>query len=137
MKGLRIAFGGAPFFDNVDAEVEAAVRETGKVFEALGAQVGTIDILEVRQFFSDLEFCAVVLGDAVAINRDLLENHAEKLDPLVRDLLERGQGLSAATHAGRMNKLATAQAGMALRVARAYEQETDWHTRRPDLDWAG
>jgi aspartyl-tRNA(Asn)/glutamyl-tRNA(Gln) amidotransferase subunit A len=29
------------------------------------------------------------------------------------------------------------QEGMALRVARAYEQETDWHTRRPDLDWAG
>ena len=217
VKGLRIAFGGAPFFDNVDAEVEAAVRETGKVFEALGAQVGTIDIPEVRQFFSDPEFRAVVLGDAVSINRDLLENHAEQLDPLVRDLLERGQGLSAATHAGGMNKLATVQAGiaetlrdvdavivpttkqparpldvvnasldsyrefyplyvgntvpgnyldlpgvslpcgfsskglpiglqvmakplqevMALRVARAYEQETDWHTRRPDLDWAG
>lgn len=26
--------------------------------------------------------------------------------------------------------------GMVLRVARAYEQVTDWHTRRPDLSWA-
>jgi aspartyl-tRNA(Asn)/glutamyl-tRNA(Gln) amidotransferase subunit A len=26
---------------------------------------------------------------------------------------------------------------MALRVARAYEQATEWHTRRPDLGWAG
>jgi Asp-tRNA(Asn)/Glu-tRNA(Gln) amidotransferase A subunit family amidase len=25
---------------------------------------------------------------------------------------------------------------MALRVARAYEQATDWHRRRPDLGWA-
>ncbi|MBI2155927.1 MAG: hypothetical protein HYU26_03315 [Candidatus Rokubacteria bacterium] len=25
---------------------------------------------------------------------------------------------------------------MALRVARAYEQATDWHRRRPDLSWA-
>ena len=29
------------------------------------------------------------------------------------------------------------QEHMALRVARAYERETDWHTRRPELDWAG
>jgi Asp-tRNA(Asn)/Glu-tRNA(Gln) amidotransferase A subunit family amidase len=26
---------------------------------------------------------------------------------------------------------------MALRVAYAYEQATDWHTRRPDLAWTG
>jgi aspartyl-tRNA(Asn)/glutamyl-tRNA(Gln) amidotransferase subunit A len=28
------------------------------------------------------------------------------------------------------------QEGMALRVAHAYEQATDWHQRRPDLSWA-
>ena len=26
---------------------------------------------------------------------------------------------------------------MALRVAYAYEQATDWHTRHPDLAWTG
>ena len=26
---------------------------------------------------------------------------------------------------------------MALRVARAYEQATDWHSRPPDLAWLG
>ena len=26
---------------------------------------------------------------------------------------------------------------MALRVAHAYEQATDWHRRRPDLAWTG
>ncbi len=26
---------------------------------------------------------------------------------------------------------------MALRVAQAYEQATDWHRRRPDLTWIG
>ena len=29
------------------------------------------------------------------------------------------------------------QEDMALRVAWAYEQATDWHTRRPDLAWLG
>ena len=29
------------------------------------------------------------------------------------------------------------QEDMALRVARAYEQATDWLTRHPDLSWAG
>ena len=217
VKGLRIAFGGAPFFDDLDDEVEAAVREAGKVFEALGAEVGTIAIPEVAQLFDDPDFRAVVLGEAVAINRELLEGHAERLDPVVRDLLERGQGMSAAMHAAGCHKLAALQAGVAdrlrdvdavivpttkqparpvdvvdagldsyrafypaymgntmpgnyldlsgvslpcgfsadglpiglqvmakpfqeqaaLRVARAYERETDWHTRRPELDWAG
>ena len=38
VKGLRIAFGETVFFDDVDAEVETAVREAGQVFRALGAQ---------------------------------------------------------------------------------------------------
>jgi Asp-tRNA(Asn)/Glu-tRNA(Gln) amidotransferase A subunit family amidase len=29
------------------------------------------------------------------------------------------------------------QEDMALRVAWAYEQATDWHTRPPDLAWLG
>ncbi len=216
LKGLRIAFGGAPFFDDLDRDVEAAVRATGKVFEAAGAQVGTIDMPEVAQTYGDFDFRAVVLGEAVAINGELLENHAEELDPVVRDLLERGQGMSAAMHAAGQHKLAAVQASVterlrdvdavivpttrqparpmdvvdadldsyrrfypaymgntaatnyldlpgvslpcgfsseglpiglqilakpfqeqtALRVARAYERETDWHTRRPDLEWA-
>ena len=217
VKGLRIAFGGAPFFDDLDADVEAAVREAGKVFEAAGAQLGTVDIPEVAQIFGDPDFRSVVLGEAVAINRELLENHPDQLDPVVRDLLERGQAMSAAMHAAGRHKLAALQAGiadtlrdvdavivpttkqparpldvvdasldsyrefypaymgntmpgnyldlpgvsipcgfssdglpiglqvmakpfqehMALRVARAYERETEWHTHRPQLDWAG
>ena len=217
VKGLRIAFGGAPFFDDLDTDVEAAVREAGKVFEAAGAHVGTVDIPEVAQIFGDPDFRSVVLGEAVAINRELLENHPDQLDPVVRDLLERGQGMSAAMHAAGRHKLAALQAGiadtlrdvdavivpttkqparplevvdasldsyreyypaymgntmpgnyldlpgvsipcgfssdglpiglqvmakpfqehMALRVARAYERETEWHTHRPELDWAG
>ncbi|MDP7668501.1 MAG: amidase [Rhodospirillales bacterium] len=216
VRGLRIAFGGAPFFDDLDADVEAAVREAGKVFEAAGAQLGTVDIPEVAQIFGDSDFRSVVLGEAVAINRELLENHPDQLDPVVRDLLERGQGMSAAMHAAGLHKLAALQAGiadtlrdvdavivpttkqparpievvdasldsyrafypaymgntmpgnyldlpgvslpcgfsseglpiglqvmakpfqehMALRVAQAYERETDWHTQRPALNWA-
>jgi len=217
VKGLRIAFAGAPFFDDLDDEVEAAVRTAGQVFTALGAEVGTIDIPEAAQALGDPDCRAVVLGEAVAINRDLLEKNSEQLDPVVRDLLERGQKMSAAMHAAGCHKLAALQVDiretlrdvdavivpttkqparpvdvvddsidsyrsyypaymgnttpgnyldlpgvslpcgfstdglpiglqvmakpfgerMALRVACAYERETGWHSRRPDLDWAG
>jgi aspartyl-tRNA(Asn)/glutamyl-tRNA(Gln) amidotransferase subunit A len=215
--GLRIAFGGAPFFDDLDGEVEAAVQAAGKVFESLGAEIGTVEIPEAGQALADPDCRAVVLGEAVAINRDLLENHADQLDPVVRDLLARGQGMSADMHAAGCYKLADLQASVAdtlrdvdavivpttkqparpvdvvdadlesyrafypaymgntmpgnyldlpgvslpcgfsadglpigllvmakpfderiaLQVARAYERETNWRSRRPALDWAG
>ncbi len=217
VKGLRIAFAGAPFFNDVDPEVEAAVREAGKVFEAAGAQLSTIDMPEAVEAMNDADSRSVVLGEAVAINQELLENHADELDPVVRDLLELGQGMSASMHAAGQHKLMALQASvtdtlrdidavivpttkkpahpmaevdasidsyraiyrsymgntmpgnylnlpgvslpcgfssdglpiglqvmakpfqehMALRVAQAYERETEWHTRHPDLGWAG
>lgn len=217
VKGLRIAFGGTPFFDDLDGDVEAAVREAGKVFEALGAQVGTIDMPEAARALNDPDFRSVILGGVVAVNREFLADHVDEIDPVVRDLLERGQAMSAAMHAAGLQKLAEVQTSisstlrdvdavvvpttkqparpvaeidasldsyrehypayigntitgnylnlpgislpcgftsagspiglqimakpfqedMVLRVARAYERETDWHTRHPDLDWAG
>ena len=216
VKGLRIAFGDAAFFEDADAQVAAAVREAGAVLEALGAQLGSIDMPEVRQVLGDPDFRAVILGEAVAVNRELLANHREELDPVVCDLLERGEGMSAAMHAGGLRKLPAVRASvadtlrdvdavivpttkqparpvaevdanlesyraaypaymgntmpinwlnlpgvslpcgfteeglpiglqviakpfeeqMALRVARAYERETDWNARRPALGWA-
>ena len=217
VKGLRIAFGGAPFFDDLDDEVDAAVRAAAQVFRTLGAEIGTIDIPQAAQVLGDPDLRAIVLGEAVAINRDLLESRGEELDPVVHDLLQRGQGMSAAMYAAGRHKLDALQAGITdtlrdidavilpttkqparpvgvvdasldsyrafypaymgnttsanylnlpgvslpcgfsadglpiglqimakpfqertvLRIAHVYQRETDWHTRRPDLGWAG
>src|ERR687891_1672815 len=42
VKGLRLAFGETVFFDDVDADIVAAVRETGRVFRDLGASVDAL-----------------------------------------------------------------------------------------------
>lgn len=47
VKGLRLAFCDTVFFDDVDADVAQAVRDTGAVFRALGAHVDTMAVPEV------------------------------------------------------------------------------------------
>ncbi len=217
VKGLRIAIGETSFFDDADPEVEAAVREAGKVFGSLGAQVESIEIPEVERANNTPELRAIILAEAVTLNRRLVEDHADELDPVVLEPLKTGQGMTAVQYAGGLRAARQLQADvletlrdvdavlvpttrlparpleqvdasiesyfqhypgylgntlvgnylnlcgvalpcgftrgglpiglliyakpfqedMALRVARAYEQATDWLARRPDLSWAG
>ncbi|MCH8077656.1 MAG: amidase [SAR324 cluster bacterium] len=216
VKGLRIAIGEGSFFDDADPEVEAAVREAGKVFGALGARVESIGIPEVERANNTPELRAIILAEAVTLNQRLIEEHADQLDPVVLQPLKTGQGLTAVQYAtglraarqlqadvldtlrdvdavlvpttriparplaqvdasiesyfehypGYLNNTLVGnylnlcgvalpcgftkgglpigllvyakpfQEDVALRVARAYEQATDWLTRRPDLSWA-
>ena len=53
VKGLRIAFAETTFFDDIDPEVEKAVRETGKVFTSLGAQVTSLAVPEVAAAWAE------------------------------------------------------------------------------------
>src|SRR5438067_2023673 len=46
VKGLRLAFVEAPFFDGVDRDIAQAVHEAGRVLEGLGAQVGSLSFPE-------------------------------------------------------------------------------------------
>ena len=53
VKSLRIAVGETTFFDDVDPEVERAVRETGSVFRSLGAQVSSMKVPEVAAAWAE------------------------------------------------------------------------------------
>ncbi len=215
VKGLRIAFGETTFFDDVDAEVESAVRETGSVFRSLGAQVSSIAVPEVAAAWAEEKRPLLIAAEACAVNRELLDKQLDQLDPVIGPRMLSGRKLNAPDYFALLqrNSQLCAQvqwtlrdvdalivpttmapawpldvvdkngeayldynmrvhrntgignilnlcgvsvpcgltsAGlpvglmiyakpfaedMALRVAYAYEQATEWHTRRPDLSW--
>jgi aspartyl-tRNA(Asn)/glutamyl-tRNA(Gln) amidotransferase subunit A len=215
VKGLRVAFGETLFFDDVDAEVEQAVRGAGDVFRALGAQVDSVEIPEAAEAFLDELRPMVICAEGCAVNAAWVNDHFEELDPVVSHRMVTGWKLSApdyfitirkwadlrsrvldtlrdvdavlvpttalparslavidadldsynhhntgylrnTTIGNTLNLCAVSlpcgftqdglpiglmvyakpfQEDVALRVAYAYEQATDWHKRRPDLSW--
>ncbi len=217
VRGLRLAFGETPFFDDVDPEVETAVREAGKVFQSLGAHVGAIALPEAAEAWADPARPLMAAAEACAVNGRFLDRHFDELDPVVAHRMIAGRKLSATDYFALLRRMAgwrervrrsladvdallvpttplpprpiaeidrtresytdfnnrylrnttlgnvfnmcavsvpcgLTRAGlpiglmvyakpfqeeMALRVAWAYEQATDWHGRHPDLGWAG
>jgi aspartyl-tRNA(Asn)/glutamyl-tRNA(Gln) amidotransferase subunit A len=216
VKGLRLAFGETVFFDDVDPELAAAVREAGRVFRELGASVDSVAVPEVAEALAEQRRAAMVAAEALAVNGQLIDEHFDELDPVVAHRMRTGRSLSATdyvvvlrqwarlresvrstladvdallvpatqipprplasidasperyadanmrylrnTAVGNVLALCAAvlpcgftreglpiglmvyakpfDEAVALRVARAYEQATDWHRRRPDLGWA-
>jgi aspartyl-tRNA(Asn)/glutamyl-tRNA(Gln) amidotransferase subunit A len=216
VKGLRLAFGETMFFDDVDPEIAAAVREAGRVLRDLGASVVSIAVPEVAEAMADQRRASMVAAEALAVNGRLMDEQFDALDPVVAHRMKTGRGLSATDYFAVLRQwaalrervrrtladvdallvpatmipprpLASIDASaesygdanlrylrnpavgnllalcavvlpcgftrdglpiglmvyakpfdeaMALRVARAYEQATDWHRRRPDLGWA-
>jgi aspartyl-tRNA(Asn)/glutamyl-tRNA(Gln) amidotransferase subunit A len=83
VKGLRLAFGETVFFDDVDREVEAAVRGTAEVFRSLGASVESVALPEVAELMAEENRPRFVAYEACEVNRRLLDEHFEELDPNV------------------------------------------------------
>jgi aspartyl-tRNA(Asn)/glutamyl-tRNA(Gln) amidotransferase subunit A len=83
VKGLRLAFGETVFFDDVDREVEAAVRGTAEVFRSLGATVESVDLPEVAELMAEENRPRFVAYEACEANGRLLDEHFEELDPNV------------------------------------------------------
>lgn len=211
--GLRVVFAEGVPFEDLDPQVERAVRASGPVFRELGAEVTGRDMPELDELAVLPERFAALNAEAYAANRRLLEEQTEHLDPVVfwmakgkdiaddecRAVLEKLAKLQArlletlgevdallvpttpiparpvdevdANHgafAGRYGRntmfanllglcavslpCGLTDAGLpiglmiaakpfredlALRLAYAYEQATDWHRRHPDLAWIG
>mgnify|MGYP001484169412 CR=1 FL=1 len=95
VKGLRIAFGETTFFDDVDREVEKAVRETGKVFSSLGAQLASIAVPEVAAAWAEKNRSLLIPAEGCAVNRELLDKHLAELDPVIGPRMLTGRTLSA------------------------------------------
>jgi aspartyl-tRNA(Asn)/glutamyl-tRNA(Gln) amidotransferase subunit A len=217
VRGLRIALGETPFFEGVDAEVDRAVREAGRVLRSLGAQVTSIGVPEASAAWAEEKRPLLIAAEACAVNRIFLDQHLDALDPVIGPRMLGGRKLSAPDYFALLRRFAqlreelkwtlrdidamivpTTMAAarplaefdatfetyleyntkvhrntglgnildlcavslpcgftteglpiglmvyakpfaedMALRVAYAYEQATEWHTRHPDLSWVG
>jgi aspartyl-tRNA(Asn)/glutamyl-tRNA(Gln) amidotransferase subunit A len=216
VRGFRLGFAETLFFDDVDPEVEAAVRATGDVFRSLGALVGSVKIPEAAEAMAEQKRALAIAAEACVYNARFLDQHFDELDPVVAHRMIAGRQLSAPDYFALLRQWAglrrrivvrladvdavlvptcplaarpvaevdatresysrynarylrnTAvgnllnlcgvslpcgftraglpiglmvyakpfQEDVALRVAYAYEQATEWHRRRPDLAWA-
>ncbi len=94
VKGLRLAFAETVFFDDVDPEIERAVREAGRVLEGLGAAVGHLDFPEAAEAQKLNPRGLVIAAEAYAVNRAFLETRFDDLDPVVRERMRSGREVS-------------------------------------------
>jgi aspartyl-tRNA(Asn)/glutamyl-tRNA(Gln) amidotransferase subunit A len=95
VKGLRLAFVDAPFFEGVETELADAVREAGRVLESLGAHLGSLSFPEAVEAQKLNPRGGVISAEAYAVNRAFLEGRYEELDPVVRDRMRSGGSVTA------------------------------------------
>lgn len=95
VKGLRLAFGETVFFDDVDGEITAAVREAGGVLRALGASVDSIAVPEVAEAMAEQRRASMIAAEALAVNGRLIDEQFDALDPVVAHRMKAGRSLSA------------------------------------------
>jgi aspartyl-tRNA(Asn)/glutamyl-tRNA(Gln) amidotransferase subunit A len=95
VRNLRIALCETVFFDEVDAEVERAVRATDAVFRSLGALVFSMEVPEVAAAWAEQNRALLIAAEACAVNRDLLDNHLDELDHVIGPRMLTGRTLSA------------------------------------------
>jgi aspartyl-tRNA(Asn)/glutamyl-tRNA(Gln) amidotransferase subunit A len=98
IKGLRLFFAETVFWDDIDPEVETAVRDCGKVFQGLGAHVESMDF-EIAADAQDLNSKRTIIpAEAYTVNQKWLENHFDQMDPLVACRMIYGKKVSAADY---------------------------------------
>ena len=93
--GLRLAFGETLFFDDVEAEVAAAVREAGRVLASLGAHVGSVAVPEAAEAMAEQRRAMMIGAEACTVNARFLDEHFDALDPVVSHRMMTGRRLAA------------------------------------------
>ncbi|MGI9303037.1 MAG: amidase [Gammaproteobacteria bacterium] len=217
VRGLRLAFAETAFFDDVDPEIDEAVRACGEVFSGLGAAVVNMEFPQADEALRLNPRGLVIAAEAYVSNKRWVEDHFDALDPVVSHRMIKGRDISAPDYlettlawerlradTGRAlrdvdallvpttplparpvsevnasidsyseNNLAYLRntaignilnlcglsvpcgftkdglpiglmiygkpfdEDLILRIGCAFQEATDWHTRRPDLGWAG
>jgi len=83
IEGLCLAFPTNVLFKDADPEVEAAVREAGRVLAGLGARVIEIAIPELDEVQGLADRFAISAVETYAQNEWLFRKHAAELDPVL------------------------------------------------------
>jgi aspartyl-tRNA(Asn)/glutamyl-tRNA(Gln) amidotransferase subunit A len=100
VRGTRIGLPDRYFFEQLDPEVERAVRETARTFERLGAIVEEVAVPDGIEDLFDGAYRAVQRPEAYTYHSDQgwLTTRAERYSPVVRANIERGAEYSAADY---------------------------------------
>lgn len=83
LRGVRLAFAETVFWDEVDPEVAEAVSASGEVFRELGAVVASISFEQAVETLRLNPNGLVTKAEAYAVNREFIENHFERIDPII------------------------------------------------------
>ena len=102
-KGLRIGIPQHAYFDEVDAEVDKAVRAAAEVFRDLGATVENVAYPEA----AEVSAMAIVINgvEAAVIHEDRLENQVAEMDPVVGPRMLSERDFLATDYVKQMNVL--------------------------------
>jgi len=106
VRNLRIAFGETLFFDDVDPEIEKAVREAGHVLQSLGAHVTGLAVPEAAEVWADEKRPLLSAAEACVVNARFLDSHFNELDPVVARRMVMGRTLSPSDYFSLLRKLA-------------------------------
>lgn len=113
--GMRVALAEGLLFEDLDPEVERAVRGCAPVFRELGAHVGALDFPEARAAMARPSVISQVEG--YAVNAAHLEQQAEALDPVVRDRMRPGGAVRAVEYRNQLRDLVPLRQQAARRFA--------------------
>ncbi len=94
--GLRLCFPREYFWDDVDAEVEAAVRASASVFADLGVYVDEISLDVLDDLAEWRNGPSTTAVEAYLYHRRNLESHLDQFDPIVSARILDGRDILAA-----------------------------------------
>jgi aspartyl-tRNA(Asn)/glutamyl-tRNA(Gln) amidotransferase subunit A len=95
IKGLRLAFPETVFWEEADSEVAAAVRDCAHIFRELGAAVDSIEFAEAQAARKLNPGGVIIASEGYTLNKKLLEEQFDDLDPVVAHRMIKGKEISA------------------------------------------
>lgn len=100
IEGLRIGIPRNFFFDNIDTDIEAAVRNAADVFESLGAELVEIDLPGAEQAFPKV--CVQIYCDAANFHRQRLTEEPNAFSAPIYERMKRGLDIPGVDYAASM-----------------------------------
>jgi aspartyl-tRNA(Asn)/glutamyl-tRNA(Gln) amidotransferase subunit A len=117
VRGLRLAVPETLFFDDVDPEVDRAVREAAAALRSLGALVESVKVPEAAEAMSEQKRALAIAAEACVPNGRFLDEHFDELDPVVAHRMIGGRQLSAPDYFGLLRQWAELRRRLAVRLA--------------------
>jgi len=97
IEGRKIALGVGEYIEAAEPEVLDAVRETAKIFEALGCKVQEVNVDWMRE--AALANATMTRSDGAAVHRDRLRDHPEMFGEDILRRLQEGAKTSSTEYA--------------------------------------